>query len=52
MLLINIIFTLIFGGFVFKPSELKFKKILLYIVTCLLISPFIGAPFYYFCLKD
>ena len=52
MFLINVIFTLIFGLFVFKPSELKFKKIFIYAVTCLLLSPFIGAPFYYFCLKD
>ena len=38
MFLINVFFTIIFGLFVFKPSELKFKKIFIYTITCLLFS--------------
>ena len=52
MVLINIILTIVFGLFVFKPNELKFKNIMLYVLACIAFTPILGAPFYYLFLKD
>lgn len=50
-ILLDILLTLLLLPFVFTPEEFKLKKVVMYLLACAFLTPIIGAPFFYYCLK-
>lgn len=51
-ILIDVVLTLVIMLFLFKPEELKFKSIVIYLALCAAFTPIGGAILYHIAFRD
>ena len=51
-IIIDIALTLVIMLFLFKPEEIKFKSVVIYLELCAAFTPIGGAILYYIAFRD
>lgn len=52
LIIIDVVLTFVIMLFLFKPKELKFKSIIIYLALCAAFTPIGGAILYYIAFRD